>query len=231
MLEVVIIGFSRSRYWDHVWRHMIIIRDQCWWRTKRRENWIEGEFGLWYMPGNTLANLQGVWSKNCSLVGPSLGRHEVPGVSGKPVTLDRWSFAAEAVPDGVGSGDCLLPALVTAGQQVFWEGGSVWYTSMFIMLFSLPVVSNSLWPHRLQHTRPLCPSPSPEVCPRSCSLHRWCHQPSHPLTPSSSACNLFQHQGLFQSVRCSHQMTKILEFQLQFFQQVFRIDFPWDWLV
>ena len=52
-------------------------------------------------------------------------------------------------------------------------------------------------------------------------------QLSHPLTPSS-ARNFFQHQGLFQSVRCSHQMTKILEFQLQlqFFQQVFRIDFP-----
>ena len=57
-------------------------------------------------------------------------------------------------------------------------------------------------------------------------------QPSHPLTPSS-ALSLFQHQGLFQSVRCSHHMTKILEFQLQLqsFQQVFRIDFPWDWLV
>ena len=39
-------------------------------------------------------------------------------------------------------------------------------------------------------------------------------QPSHPLTPSS-ALSLSQHQGLFQWVSCSHQMTKLLEFQLQ----------------
>ena len=41
-------------------------------------------------------------------------------------------------------------------------------------------------------------------------------QPSHPVTPSYPfAFNLSQHQGLFQLVSCSHQMTKILEFQLQ----------------
>ena len=37
------------------------------------------------------------------------------------------------------------------------------------------VMSNPLWPHRLQHARPPCPSPSPKVCPNSCPLHRWCH--------------------------------------------------------
>ena len=42
-------------------------------------------------------------------------------------------------------------------------------------LFSHPLMSNSLWPHGLQHTRPLCPSPSPKVCPHSCPLHQWCH--------------------------------------------------------
>ena len=44
-----------------------------------------------------------------------------------------------------------------------------------LLLFSCPVVSNSLWPHGLQHTRPLSPSSSPKVCPHSCSLHWWCH--------------------------------------------------------
>ena len=43
-----------------------------------------------------------------------------------------------------------------------------------LLLFSHPVLSNSLWPHGLQHARPPCPSPSPEVCPSSCSLHWWC---------------------------------------------------------
>ena len=51
------------------------------------------------------------------------------------------------------------------------------------LLFSCPVISNSLGPHELQHTRPLCPSPSPEVCPSSCPLHQWCH----PAISSSDA--------------------------------------------
>ena len=51
------------------------------------------------------------------------------------------------------------------------------------MLFSHPVMSDSLQPHGLQHTRPLCPSPFPEVCPSSCPLHQWCH----PVISSSDA--------------------------------------------
>ena len=50
-------------------------------------------------------------------------------------------------------------------------------------------------------------------------------QASHSLIPSSpSALNFSQHQGLFQWVSCSPQMTKILEFQPQYqsFQWVFR---------
>ena len=44
-------------------------------------------------------------------------------------------------------------------------------------------------------------------------------QPSHPLSsPSSPAFNLCQHQGLFQWVSSLHQVAKVLEFQLQFFQ-------------
>jgi len=42
-------------------------------------------------------------------------------------------------------------------------------------------------------------------------------QPSHPLSsPSPPAFNFSQHQGLFQWVRSSHQVAKILEFQLQY---------------
>ena len=41
-------------------------------------------------------------------------------------------------------------------------------------------------------------------------------QPSHPLlSPSPPAFNLPQHQGLFQRVRSSHQVAKILELELQ----------------
>ena len=41
-------------------------------------------------------------------------------------------------------------------------------------------------------------------------------QPYHPmLSPSSPAFSLSQHQGLFQGVSSSHQVAKVLEFQLQ----------------
>ena len=42
-----------------------------------------------------------------------------------------------------------------------------------LLLFSCPVMSNSLQPHGLQHARPLCHSTSHKVCPRS--LPWWCH--------------------------------------------------------
>ena len=44
-----------------------------------------------------------------------------------------------------------------------------------LLLFCCPAMSDSLWPHGLQHTRLPCPSPSPEVCPSSCPLHQWYH--------------------------------------------------------
>ena len=59
-------------------------------------------------------------------------------------------------------------------------------------------------------------------------------QPSHPLSsPSPPALNLSQHQGLFKWVSSSHQVAKVLEFQLQHqsFQWIFRTDsFRMDWL-
>ena len=59
-------------------------------------------------------------------------------------------------------------------------------------------------------------------------------QPSHPLlSPSPPAFNLFHHQGLFQWVSSSHQVAKVLAFQLQHqsFQWIFRTDFLKDHLI
>ena len=52
-------------------------------------------------------------------------------------------------------------------------------------------------------------------------------QPSHSLLPPSPpALNLSKHQSLFQWVSSSHQVTKVLELQLQYqsFQWIFRVD-------
>ena len=59
-------------------------------------------------------------------------------------------------------------------------------------------------------------------------------QPSHPLSsPSPPAFNLSQHQGLFQWVSSSYQVSEVLEFQLQHqsFQWTPRTDFLKDVLV
>ena len=61
-------------------------------------------------------------------------------------------------------------------------------------------------------------------------------QSSYPLwSPSPPAFNLSQHlfPGLFQGVSSSHQVAKLLKFQLQHqsFQWIFRIDFLYDGLV
>ena len=62
-------------------------------------------------------------------------------------------------------------------------------------LFSHSVVSDSLWPHGLQHARLPCPSPSPRVCSNSCPLSRW-----YPPTISSSVVPL---SSCFQSFPAS----------------------------
>ena len=53
------------------------------------------------------------------------------------------------------------------------------------LLFSHSVVSNSLLPHGLQHTRPPCPSPMPRVYSNSCPLSWWCHPAISSVTPFS----------------------------------------------
>ena len=65
--------------------------------------------------------------------------------------------------------------------------------------FSSSVVSNSLWPHGLQHARPPCPSPSPRVYSNSCPLSRWCHPTiSSSVVPISSCLQCFPALGSFQ---------------------------------
>ena len=61
-----------------------------------------------------------------------------------------------------------------------------------LSLFSHPVMSNSLQPHGLQHTRLPCPSLSPAVCSNSCPLSLWCHPTiSSSVTPFSFCLQSF----------------------------------------
>ena len=76
---------------------------------------------------------------------------------------------------------------------------NIFYPGRSSVQFSHSVVSNSLWPHGLQHARPPCPSPTPGVYPNSCSLSRWCHLTiSSSVAPFSSCLQSFTSSGSFQ---------------------------------
>ena len=111
----------------------------------------------------------------------------------------------------VRSMDTVSPiALLTAGSLL---NGEIWvyyyygfhnkyimYSShmLIIILFTPSVVSNSLWPYGLQHTRLPCPSPSPGACSNSCPLSQWCHPTiSTFVVPFSSCPQSFLASGYF----------------------------------
>ena len=101
---------------------------------------------------------------------------------------------------------------------------------------SRSVVSDCLQPHGLQHTRPLRLSPTPGAYSDSCPLSWWCRPTiSSSVVPFTSHLQSFPasgsfHMSLFSS---SHQVTKVLEFQLQHqsFQWAFRTDLLQNGLV
>ena len=94
-------------------------------------------------------------------------------------------------------------------------------------------MSDSSWPHGLQHARPV-----PHHLLEFAQVHvHWIGdaiQLSLPLSPSSPpAFNLSRHQGIFQWVSCLYQVAKVLELQLQhqLFKRVFKVGFLKDWLI
>ena len=86
----------------------------------------------------------------------------------------------------------------------------------------------TLWTHGLQHARLPCPSPMPGACSNSCPSSRWYHPTiSSSVVLFSSRLQSFPASRSFLKVSSSHQVAKVLEFQLQHqsFQWIFRTDF------
>ena len=66
--------------------------------------------------------------------------------------------------------------------------------------FSHSVMSNSLRPHGMQHTRPPCPSPAPGVYSNSCPSSQWGHPTiSFSVTRFSSCLQFFPASRSFQT--------------------------------
>ena len=98
-------------------------------------------------------------------------------------TLAKWSSAINHIEMNV--------SLWMRGTQYhFWKFSSV--------QFSHSVMSDSLRPHGLQHTRSPCPSTTPRVYSNSCPLSWWCHPTiSSSVIPSSSHLQSFPASGSF----------------------------------
>ena len=95
--------------------------------------------------------------------------------------------------------------LLPSAEKEFWKKDGCIYS----VQFSCSVVTDSLWPHGLQHTRLPCPSPTSGAYSNSCPSSQWCHPTVYPLSsPSPPTFNLSQHQGLFQWISSSHEVTQ-----------------------
>ena len=82
------------------------------------------------------------------------------------------------------------------GNWEEWLGESSLFSSV---QFSRSVISGSLRPHKSQHARPPCPSPTPRVYPNSCPSSRWCHPTvSSSVVPFSSCPQSLPASGSFQ---------------------------------
>ena len=109
------------------------------------------------------------------------------------------------------------------GENGSCSGGGVQFTSVQLLshvrLFVTPWTAEHQASLSITNARSLLKS-SPSSW--------WCHPAiSSFVVPFSSYLLSFQHQGLFQWVSSSHQVAKVLEFQLQHqsFQWIFRTDF------
>ena len=119
-----------------------------------------------------------------SLVGCRLGLHRVG---------HDWSDLAEAA------------AAASPGREELkdrrkkqWEKTSQGLPFISSVQFSRSVMSDSLWPHGLQHARPPCSSRTPRVHPNSCPLSQWCHPTiSSSVVPFSSCLQSLPASGPF----------------------------------
>ena len=119
-----------------------------------------------------------------------------------------------------------------------WEALCVW------LLFSCSVVSDSLWPHGLQHARLPCPSPSLGACSNLRPLSQWCHLvisssvipfclQSFPASGSFLMSQLFasggQRVGASASALMNMCMVGSIKWELSELWKVNYLDCPEDW--
>ena len=111
--------------------------------------------------------------------------------------LDKNLFPVSMRKDSAVQGRWRIPLCLECLSLPLLDSAS--FLSFSSVQFSCSVVSDSLWPHGLQHTRLPCPSPTPVVYSNSCLLSQWCHPTiSSSVIPFSSCLQSFPASGSFQ---------------------------------
>ena len=103
--------------------------------------------------------------------------------------------------------NCVLTTTARRPQSSWNQKADDWL-QITAVHFSRSVVSGTLRPGGLQHAWPPCQTQTPAITQTHVHWVGDAIQPSHPLSsPSPSAFDLSQHQGLFKRISSSHQIT------------------------
>ena len=157
--------------------------------------------------GSSLGVKSEVWSYRTLWAGP--GHPSVhTSLLKLPVTCSSWLWNHCSGPEfsftdiAVFPGNSVVKSLPANARDmglIPGSGRSPGIGNGSSVQFSDSVMSNSFWPHGLQHARPPCPSPSPGVYSNPCPLSQWCHPTiSSSVIPFSSCPQFFPASGSFQ---------------------------------
>ena len=92
----------------------------------------------------------------------------------------------------------MYPSSISTMVKSCWTPPPMHWIQFSSVQFSRSVVSDSWWPHELQHDRPPCLSPTPGVYPNSCPSSWWCHPAiSFSVVPFSSCPQSLPESGSF----------------------------------
>ena len=129
--------------------------------------------------GYSLVSLLPLWQHCTRLVTSLCKSHFHPLVF--QLSIATWvSLAVSSINLSVGPFSFLISSSHTALDAVSFS--------------SVTQSCQTLWPHGLQHARPPCPSPTPEVYSNSGPLSRWCH-------PTISSCHPLLLPSIFPRIR------------------------------